>query len=129
MKTKQHRKFSLTDRLKSFSFAFNGIRILWKEEPNFRIHAVAAFMVLILGFLFRISVYEWLAVIVVIGLVFTAEIINTSIENLADFVSPGMDDRIKKIKDIAAAGVLFAATTAVIVGLIIFLPKIIRLFL
>ena len=76
---------------------------------------------------FKISKHEWIAVILSIGLVFVAEIINTSIENLSDFVSPGENEQIKKIKDISAAGVLIAAIIAFTIGMIIFLPKIFRL--
>lgn len=122
-----HKKFSLADRLKSFSYAFDGLKKLWSEEHNFRIHAFATILVIIAGVIFKISTVEWIAVILSIGLVFTTEIINTSIEDLSDFISPGLDGRIKKIKDISAAGVLIAAITAFIVGVIIFIPKISRL--
>jgi len=117
-------KFSILKRLKSFSFAFNGLQILFKEEHNARIHFVAAIIVIIAGTIFHITAYEWLALVFVIGLVLALEAINSALENLADFVSPGKNDQIKKVKDLAAAGVLISATTALIVGLIIFLPKI-----
>ncbi|MCK3682747.1 diacylglycerol kinase family protein [Maribellus sp. YY47] len=110
--------------MKSFSFAFNGLQILFKEEHNSRIHFVAAIIVIIAGIIFHITAYEWLALVFVIGLVIAMEAINSALENLADFVSPGKHDQIKKVKDLAAAGVLISATTALIVGLIIFLPKI-----
>ena len=129
MGSKKRKKFSLTRQLKSFTFAFEGIRVLWKEEHNIRIHIIAAFLALIAGLFFQIQVYEWIAVILVIAFIIVTEIINTSIEHLADVVSPGIDNQIKKIKDIAAAAVLIAAISAVVVGVIIFLPKIIRLFL
>ena len=64
------------------------------------------------------------AVIFSIGFVFVAEILNTAIENIADFISPGKNDKIKKIKDLAAAGVLISALTAFSIALIIFIPKI-----
>lgn len=128
MNEKKHRKFSLGERLKSFCYAFNGLKILWKEEHNARIHLIIAFLVVIAGFIFRISVTEWLAVLLSIGFVLALEIFNSSIENLADFVSPEKHEKIKKIKDLSAAGVLIAAITAFVVGLIIFLPKIFSLF-
>ncbi|MFA7044156.1 MAG: diacylglycerol kinase family protein, partial [Bacteroidales bacterium] len=71
---------------------------------------------------------EWVAVVFAIGLVLSLEAINTSMENLADFVSPEKHVWIKKIKDLSAAGVLMGAISAVIIGLIVFLPKIIALF-
>ncbi|HPF52455.1 MAG TPA: diacylglycerol kinase family protein [Draconibacterium sp.] len=124
MEKNHHSKFSLVDRLKSFSFAFNGLKNLWVEEHNFRIHIVSTLVVVIAGFLFKISFVEWVAVILSIGFVLATEIINTTIEKLADFVSPDRNEKIKKIKDISAAGVLIAAFTAFIVGVIIFSPKV-----
>ena len=120
------KKFSILKQLKSFGFAFNGLKILIKEEHNSRIHLFATVCVLIAAFVFEISKAEWLAVIFAIGFVFALEIINSAIENIADFVSPEKHVLIKKIKDLAAAGVLVSAMTALIVGLIIFLPKIIK---
>ena len=124
MEKNHHSKFSLVDRLKSFSFAFNGLKNLWVEEHNFRIHIVSTLVVVIAGFLFKISLVEWIAVILSIGFVLATEIINTTIERLADFASPDRNEKIKKIKDISAAGVLIAAVTAFIVGVIIFSPKV-----
>lgn len=108
-------------------FAFNGLKILWKEEHNFRIHIFATVLAIIAGFIFKISSFEWLAILLAIGLVLTAEIINSSIENLADFVSPKKHNQMKKIKDLSAAAVLVSAILALIVGVIIFLPKIFAL--
>jgi diacylglycerol kinase len=122
----KNQKFSMVQRLKSFTHAFNGLKILLKEEHNARIHLVAAIIVVIAGFVLKISIIEWIAIVFAIGFVFTTEIINSSIENIADFISPEKHDKIKKIKDLAAAGVLIGAVTALIVGLIIFLPKILE---
>ena len=124
MNKNEHKKFSLRDRGKSFRYAFNGVRILWKEEHNFRIQLIIAFLVIGAGCIFRISLNEWLAVILSTFFVLALEIINSSIENLADFVSPERHEKIKKIKDISAAGVLIAALAALVIGLMIFLPKI-----
>lgn len=123
----KHRKFSLSNRLKSFSYAFNGLKILIKEEHNARIHLFVAIVVVMAGFVFKISVNEWFAVLFAIGFVMTVEIINTAIENMADIVSPEKDKRIKKIKDLSAAAVLISALTALVIGLIIFIPKILDL--
>lgn len=117
--------FSIKKRLKSFKFAFNGLGILWKEEHNSRIHFLASICALIAGFVFRISAFEWIAIIFAIGLVFALELINSSIEKLADFVSPNKHDKIKKVKDLSAAAVLISAVTALIIGMLIFIPKII----
>jgi diacylglycerol kinase len=121
-------KFSIAKRLKSFTYAFNGLRILFREEHNSRIHLFATVCVIVVGALFRISLLEWVAVAFAIGMVFAGEIFNSAIEDLADVVCPERDDRIKKVKDMSAAGVLVNAIAALAIGLIIFLPKIIALF-
>ena len=120
-------KFSIKKRIKSFSYAFAGLRVLFREEHNSWIHAVAAVLAVAMGFLFRISPMEWIAVVIVIGMVFAAEIINSSIERTADFVKAERDDRKRDIKDLGAAAVLVCAIAAAVVGIIIFLPKIIAL--
>lgn len=115
-------------RIKSFKYAFNGLRILIKEEHNARIHLFATICVIIAGLFYEISLIEWIAIIFSIGLVVSLEIINSSIENIADFISPERDEKIKKIKDLSASGVLISAITALIIGLIIFIPKIFKLY-
>lgn len=118
------KKFSLIDRAVSFKYAFNGLKILIKEEHNARIHLFAACFVLIAGVLFRISRIEWIAVIFCIGLVIALELINSAIENTIDFISKERNETIKKIKDLSAGAVLIAAIASAAVGLIIFLPRI-----
>jgi diacylglycerol kinase len=120
----KNQKFSISQRIKSFTHAFNGLKILLREEHNARIHLLAAILVVIAGVVLKISTIEWIAIVFAIGFVITTEIINSSIENIADFISPAKHEKIKKIKDLAAAGVLISAVTSLIVGLIIFLPKI-----
>ena len=122
-------RFSIKKRIKSFRYAFAGLRVLFREEHNSRIHAFAAICVVIAGFVFRISAYEWIAVTIVIGMVLCAETINSSLERTADFVKAERDDRKRDIKDLGAAAVLLTALAAAIVGLIIFLPKILSLIL
>jgi diacylglycerol kinase len=117
-------KFSAKERISSFRNAFNGLKIVIRGEHNVWIQLVAAFCVVIAGVIFRITTAEWIAVVFAAGLVISLEIINTSIEKLADFVSQEKQEPIKKVKDISAAGVLIGAITALIIGLIIFLPKI-----
>jgi len=121
-------KFSLKKRLKSFVYAFNGLFFMLKNEHNSRIHLFVAICVIIAGFLFKISVIEWISVVFACGLVFVAEIFNSSIEQLADYVSSEPNEKIKIGKDLAAASVLVAAFIAVIIGLIIFVPYIIKIF-
>lgn len=110
--------------LLSFGYACNGIKAVVKSEKNMQIHLTVALFVIVLGFLLDISTPEWLACIICIGLVFSAETMNTAIESLVDLVSPERKPAAGKIKDIAAGGVFLAAVISVIAGIIIFLPKI-----
>ena len=122
----KNQKFSMRKTVTSFVYAFNGLKILLREEPNSRIHLVASICTIIAGILLKVSLNEWIALVLAMGFVITLEIVNSAIENIADFISPGRDDMIKKVKDLSAAGVLVSAITALIIGLIVFLPKIIR---
>ena len=117
-------KFSWKKRLESFKYAFDGLKIWIIEEHNVRIHIFIAVCVLVAGFVFGISAGEWIALVGCIGMVIALEMINSAVENLADFVSPEKHDKIKKVKDLAAGAVLIGAATAVIIGLIVFLPEI-----
>lgn len=125
---KEKQRFSIAERLKSFTYAFNGLCILFNEEHNARIHIAVAVCVTAAGFFLEISVAEWVVVIFAIGSVFAMELINSAVENIADFISPAKHEKIKRIKDLSAAAVLMSVIAAVIVGLIIFLPKIILIF-
>ena len=117
------KKFSLRKRIASFRYAFNGLRILIKEEHNARIHLLAAVCVSIAGILFQISMLEWAIVLFCIGWVFALELINSAIENTADLISKEKNETIKKVKDLSAGAVLVAAIASAAIGLIIFLPK------
>lgn len=123
--SKQQQRFSASKRFGSFRYAFNGLRVLLREEHNSWIHIGAAIVAISLGCFFQISLYEWIAIAFAIGFVIALEIVNSAIESLCDFVSPDRHDSIKKIKDLAAAAVLISAMTALAVGLIVFIPKII----
>lgn len=108
--------------IKSFGFAFNGIKLCLKE-PNFKIHLFCALLATILGFLLRISNIEWLVVLICITLVLAFEMLNTAIEHLCNVVSPTFNPVIKIIKDVSAAAVLVVALMATVCGAIIFIPK------
>ncbi|MDR1746321.1 MAG: diacylglycerol kinase family protein [Tannerella sp.] len=110
--------------LKSFGYALNGLRWMVVREQNAKIHILAFLCVIVAGWFFGISASEWIAIVIVAGMVFTAETFNTSIETLSDKFSPEYDESIKRVKDVAAGAVLVTAIIAVVVGLIIFLPKI-----
>ena len=124
----KHQKFSIRKRINSFGYAFNGLKILVREEHNARIHLLSAFFTVIAAILLKVSAIEWVALVLAMGFVITIEIINSAIENIANFISPERHDTIKIIKDLSAAGVLLSAVTALVIGLIIFLPKILFLF-
>ena len=106
--------------LKSFRYAFNGIASAFSEQPNLRIHGVIVALVVGAGFYFGLNESEWLAVVLAIGLVVTAELFNTSLEHMVNFVSPQRQPLAGNIKDIAAGAVLLAAITSGIVGCIVF---------
>lgn len=111
-------------RVRSFEYALNGIYFLFIDEPNAIVQAILAIVALVMGVLLRISSIEWIILCLVIGLVLAMEAVNSAIENLADFASnKRIEESIKKTKDLSAAAVLFTSITALIAGLIIFLPK------
>lgn len=122
----EQEKFSVKKRIKSFSYAFAGLKVLFKEEHNARIHAVATLLVVAAGILFRITAGEWIAVVLCIGMVISAEAVNSSIERCADFVKQERDDRKRDIKDLGAAAVLVCAIAAAVVGCIIFIPYLVQ---
>ena len=112
--------------LRSFCFAFSGIRYCFKAEVNFRVHCIAVVVAVTLGVALHISNTEWLMIILAIGAVICLEIINTIIEKLCDIIHPEQAYKIKIIKDMAAAAVLIAAVISLITGCFIFLPKIFK---
>ncbi|MDZ7741169.1 MAG: diacylglycerol kinase family protein [Bacteroidota bacterium] len=120
-------KFSVVQRLSSFRFAFKGIKHLLISQHNTWIHLIIAVLVIIAGFIFGLSNLEWLLICFATGFVFSAEAMNTAIEMLVDKVSPERNREAGLVKDLAAGAVLIAAITAAVIGLIIFLPKIINL--
>ncbi|QIK54394.1 diacylglycerol kinase family protein [Dysgonomonas sp. HDW5B] len=128
MSNKSHKKFSLEKRAESFKYALNGLKIVFIEEHNARIHLIVSVIVIACGFIFHISTVEWIIICFAIGLVISMEIINSAIENLSDFVSPEHHKLIKKVKDLSAAAVLVCTISSVVIGILIFLPKITHLF-
>jgi diacylglycerol kinase len=113
--------------LRSFRYAAMGIVSLFRHENNAKIHFLACIFAIIAGYLLHISPIEWCIIVIQIALVWSAEAFNTAIEKLADCVSLEKHPLIKLAKDIAAAGVLILAISAVMVASIIFIPKILAL--
>ena len=120
-----NKPFNFHSRIKSFGFAFEGIATFLKTQHNAWIHCLAAFLVVILGFTLNVTVTEWCLLIVAIALVMLAEMLNTAIEFLTNLVSPEYHPLAKHVKDVAAGAVLFAALAAVIIGLLVFVPKVV----
>lgn len=120
---KQQQPFSLKARVKSFGYALEGIKKFFACEHNAWIHLAATIVVIVLGIVTNVSHLEAVALVIVVGLVWVAELFNTAIERVADFISTGINPRIKIIKDISAAAVLMAAIIAVVTGCFIFIPK------
>ena len=110
-----------------FKNAFRGTYVVCKATRHIFIHILSALAVVIFGFYFQVSALEWVAVIFAIGFVFVAEAFNTAIEIDMDLTSPEFHPYARDTKDVAAAAVLFSVFTAAIVGLIIFLPKVLKL--
>jgi diacylglycerol kinase len=118
-----HKKFSLKSRLESFRFALNGLLLLLKNEHNSRIHILATIIAIIMGIIMKLDHYEWSLLIIVIGAVFLTELLNSSIESLADLIDPEFNELIMRAKDYSAAAVLISAIVAIVVGGLIFIPK------
>ncbi|MFS0861600.1 diacylglycerol kinase family protein [Fredinandcohnia sp. 179-A 10B2 NHS] len=115
-------KSELKRLMKSFTYALQGLRRAFLEERNLQIHVFLSLVVISLGFITDIQPSEWIVLLLVIGGMFTMELLNTAIENVVDLVTKEYHPIAKKAKDIAAGAVLIYAITAVIVGIIIFYP-------
>jgi len=116
-------------RIRSFGYAGKGIRVVFSSEPNMKIHIAIAILVVIAGFFFSITTIEWILCLFCIGLVFGMEMMNTAIENVVDLASPKLHPLAGNAKDIAAGAVLICAIISVIIGLLIFAPKVWSLLL
>lgn len=113
--------------LKSFKYALNGIKHGAATQLNFKVHIIISILVIIAGVIFKISHTQWLMILIVMAMVFSAELFNTAIEGIVDIVSPQYNEKAGLIKDCAAAAVLITAIAAAIVGMLIFAPKLIEL--
>lgn len=122
-------RYDYKKQLRSFGYAWKGLRSCVGKEQNLSFHLMTTLIVIIAGIGFDITGTEWLAIIICIGLVISAELFNTAIERLVDLVSPQWNPIAGQVKDIAAGAVLVCALAAIAVGVIIFLPYLTRFFL
>lgn len=122
-------KYDWKKQLRSFKFAWKGLKGCIGKEQNLSFHLIAATGAITAGWLFNISRIEWTIVILCIGLVIAAELFNTAIEKLVDLVTSEQHPLAGQIKDIAAGAVLVCAAATAIIGLIIFIPYLTRFFL
>lgn len=109
-------------RALSFKYAFDGVVTAFRDQPNLKLHIFAGVAAVFLGLFLDITKAEWLALILTIGLVIALELTNTAIEEVVDSFTDQVHPAAKKAKDVAAAAVLVGAITAVVVGIVIFLP-------
>ncbi len=122
------KNFSIIDRARSFRHAFRGVGIMIRTQHNAWVHMVAALIAIVLGFRFDISLAEWSVLVLAMGSVLAAEAFNTAMEIDIDLTSPDFHPYARDTKDVAAGAVLISVIVAIVIGLIIFLPKIIILF-
>ena len=122
-------QYDFKKQLRSFGYAWKGIRSCVGKEQNLSFHLIATVLTVIAGFLLDIARTDWMIVILCIGVVIAAELFNTAIEKLVDLVSPQQHPVAGQVKDIAAGAVLVCAATAAIIGLIVFIPYLTRFFL
>ena len=120
--------FSVTARLKSFVYAGRGLRWLVQDEHNAWMHLAASAMVVVAGFLLHISFDDWRWLVFAIAFVWVTEAMNTAVEELCDFVSPGFAHPIGRVKDLAAGAVLAASLAAAVIGLLTLGPPCLQLF-
>jgi diacylglycerol kinase (ATP) len=114
--------------LRSFGYAFAGIIAIVRTQPNFVVHLVAAATALMLAAMLEVPAGEVAILVLTISAVLAAEAFNTALEALADVVSPAIHPLVKRAKDVSAAGVLITAIGALCVGILLFLPRLLRLF-
>ncbi len=113
----------LKNRIRSIGYALKGMFLLLRTETSIQIQFVIAIVMTVAGFYFQISNTEWILQLFAIGLVMGIEGVNTAIEKLADYVQPNKDPKIGLIKDISAGAVMIVSVVASIIGLIIYVPK------
>ncbi len=113
---------------KSFKDAYNGMRYVYVNEQNFRIQLFASFLIILMMLIFDLSKGEVIVILFLVLLVLVLELLNSAIEKFLDVIKPRMHLQVALVKDIMAAMVLLASVSAVLIGLVVFLPHILALF-
>ncbi|MFR8103518.1 MAG: diacylglycerol kinase family protein [Clostridia bacterium] len=113
----------------SFKYAFEGFLSAFQTERNMKIHITIMILVILMGILLKISCSEWIVCIILFSTVIAGELFNTALEKTVDIAMPYKNEKAKIAKDISASGVLVLAIGAAIIGLIIFIPKILNLII
>lgn len=121
-----NKKFSWRERGNSFGFAWQGLKALFRTEHNAWIHGGLTVAVVVLSFLLPVTPTEAAILLLTMAFVWSAEIFNTALEKAMDFISAERHPQIKLVKDLAAAAVLVSAIAALLIGLLIFLPKLLH---
>jgi undecaprenol kinase len=111
----------MTKVIKSFGWAMNGLRTVWREEKNFKIGVMFAVIVIIAACIVGFPEWKWILLILIIGWVLMGEIVNTAVEDICNKIEPNQDPVIGKIKDTMAGYVLVSIVSAAIAGVILFL--------
>ena len=119
----------IQSRLLSFVYAFQGWGRVLRNEPNTWIHAFFSIAVILMAAWLRLPERDWAVLLLTIAVVWAAEVFNTAIENVVNLASPEQHPLAKASKDISAAGVLLAAITSVLIGLLILGPPLFEKFL
>jgi len=128
IRKKVKRKLKIDNKrlINSFKYASEGIKQSYKGEQNLKIHTFMAILVIVFGFFLKINYFEWIVCLLLIGLVLMTEFFNTAIEYVVDLASPRIHPLAKAAKDTASAGVLIMAIISAVIGLLIFIPKLIE---
>ncbi len=124
----RNKKGRLVYQLSTFKYAWQGLRYFFDTELKASIHLIAGILAIGLGVFLKISATEWMLIAFAIGSVFIAEIVNTAIELLVDMISREQNRIAGVIKDLAASAVLVASITALTIGLIVFIPRLLAIF-
>lgn len=120
--TKPREPFTFASRIRSFGYAFGGLRFAFRTQHNFRLQILAAIACVAIAAVLRISMDDWRWIALAIVMVLAMELLNTAFEHLCDVVQPELHASVKAAKDVAAGAVLVTAIGAAVIGAMVFWP-------